>query len=68
VPIQTVRVDKTGRRLSWVTAAGHVTRLAAALVLSEDRNFYEHGGVDWGALARAAGATPGTRALGRFDP
>ena len=54
VPIQTVRVDKTVRRLPWVPLSEISPALLHALVLSEDRNFYEHSGVDWGALARSA--------------
>jgi penicillin-binding protein 1C len=54
VPIQTVRVDKTVRRLPWVPLRQTSPALLHALVLSEDRNFYEHSGIDWGALARSA--------------
>ena len=53
-PIQTVRVDKTVRRLPWVPLSETSPALLHALVLSEDRNFYEHSGIDWGALARSA--------------
>jgi len=54
VPIQTVRIDKTVRRLPWVPLSDISPALLHALVLSEDRNFYEHSGIDWGALARSA--------------
>ena len=54
VPMQTVRVDKTVRRLPWVPLQDMSPALLQALVLSEDRNFYEHSGVDWGALAKSA--------------
>ena len=54
VPIQTVRIDKTVRRLPWVPLPEISPALLRALVLSEDRNFYEHSGIDWGALARSA--------------
>jgi penicillin-binding protein 1C len=53
-PVQTVRVDKTVRRLPWTPLQEMSPALLHALVLSEDRNFYEHAGVDWGALARSA--------------
>jgi penicillin-binding protein 1C len=62
VPIQTVRIDKTVRRLPWVPLPDISPALLHALVLSEDRNFYEHSG-STGARSRGAhGATPGTRA------
>ncbi len=54
VPIQTVRVDKTVRRLAWVPLAEMSPALLQAIVLSEDRRFYEHSGVDWGAVATSA--------------
>jgi len=54
VPIQTLRIDKTVRRLPWVALSDMSPALLRALVLSEDRNFYEHAGVDWGALAKSA--------------
>jgi penicillin-binding protein 1C len=53
-PVQTVRVDKTVRRLGWVALADMSPALLQAIVLSEDRRFYEHSGVDWGAVARSA--------------
>ena len=54
VPIQTLRVDKTVRRLPWVPVADMSPALLQAIVLSEDRRFYEHSGVDWSAVARSA--------------
>ena len=54
VPIQTVRVDNTVRRLPWVALQDMSPAMLRALLLSEDRNFYEHSGVDWGALAKSA--------------
>ena len=53
-PIQTLRVDKTVRRLPWVALADMSPALLQAIVLSEDRRFYEHSGVDWSAVARSA--------------
>ena len=53
-PIQTLRVDKNVRRLAWVPLAEMSPALLQAVVLSEDRHFYEHSGVDWGAVARSA--------------
>ncbi len=54
VPIQTLRVDKTVRRLPWVPLADMSPALLQAIVLSEDKRFYEHSGVDWSAVANTA--------------
>ena len=53
-PIQTLRVDKQVRRLAWVPLEQMSPALLQALVLSEDRRFYEHSGVDWSAVAKSA--------------
>jgi len=53
-PIQTVRVDRTVRRLGWTPLAEMSPALLTAIVLSEDRRFWEHGGVDWPAVATSA--------------
>jgi penicillin-binding protein 1C len=53
-PIQTLRVDRSVRRLAWVPLAEMSPALLQAVVLSEDRHFYEHSGVDWGAIAKSA--------------
>ena len=42
------------RRLAWVPLAEMSPALVTAIVLSEDRRFWEHSGVDWGAAARSA--------------
>ncbi len=51
------RLDTHGRRLTWTAAAEISPALQAAVVASEDRRFYRHGGVDsqaiLGAVARA---------------
>ncbi|WP_428420194.1 penicillin-binding protein 1C [Methylibium sp.] len=54
VPVQTLRADRTVRRLAWVPLAELSPALLNAIVLSEDRRFYEHSGVDWGAAATSA--------------
>ncbi len=56
LPIQTVRIDKTVRRLAWIPLEDISPALLQAIVLSEDRRFYEHSGVDWSAVARSAWA------------
>ncbi len=55
-PMQTVRVDKTVRRLPWVALSDTSPALLHAIVLSEDKRFYEHSGVDWSAVAQSAWA------------
>lgn len=57
VPVQTVRVDASSRRLAWVPLHGLSPALREAVVRSEDRRFWDHGGVDWAALARSGMAT-----------
>lgn len=53
-PMQTVRVDMTVRRFAWVPIAEVSPALLQAIVLSEDRHFHEHSGVDWSAVATSA--------------
>ncbi|MBC7954804.1 MAG: transglycosylase domain-containing protein, partial [Cytophagales bacterium] len=53
-PLQTVRTDKTVRRLPWVGLNDTSPALLRAIVLSEDKRFYEHSGVDWSAVAQSA--------------
>jgi len=64
-PIQTVRIDRSVRRLAWLPLADMSPALLRAIVLSEDKRFYEHSGVDWPAVARSAWAnTWNTRTRG----
>ncbi len=51
-----VRTDTTVRRGQWVALADVSPALRTALVLSEDKRFYEHSGVDWQAVTSAAWA------------
>ncbi len=55
-PVQTLRMDDRVRRLEWVSLQDMSPALLHAIVLSEDRHFWQHGGVDWGAAARSAWA------------
>ncbi|MFT3814272.1 MAG: penicillin-binding protein 1C [Acidovorax sp.] len=52
--VQRVRTDASVRRGQWVALADVSPALRQALVLSEDRRFYEHSGVDWRAVSAAA--------------
>ena len=54
--IQRLRTDNTMRRGQWVALADVSPALRTALVLSEDKRFYEHSGVDWRAVSSAAWA------------
>ncbi|MDZ7589869.1 MAG: penicillin-binding protein 1C [Rubrivivax sp.] len=55
--LQTVRVDDSVRRGPWVTLDDISPALRDAIVLSEDRRFWAHAGVDWRALAAGAWTT-----------
>jgi len=49
-----LRSDATARRGQWVALSDVSPALRTALVLSEDKRFYEHSGVDWRAVSSAA--------------
>ena len=49
-----LRTDATVRRGQWVPLADVSPALRQALVLSEDKRFFEHSGVDWRAASAAA--------------
>ena len=51
-----LRTDASVRRGPWVALADISPALRTALVLSEDKHFYEHSGVDWQAVSSAAWA------------
>lgn len=52
--LQRLRTDASVRRGEWIALADVSPALRTALVLSEDRRFYEHSGVDWAAVSSAA--------------
>jgi penicillin-binding protein 1C len=54
--LQRVRTDASVRRGQWVALQDVSPALRTALVLSEDKRFYEHSGVDWRAVSGAAWA------------
>jgi len=51
-----LRTNASVRRGQWVPLADTSPALRTALVMSEDRRFYEHSGVDWQAVSAAAWA------------
>ncbi len=55
-PLQRLRTDASVRRGAWVPLEDISPALRTALVLSEDRRFWEHSGVDWRAVPAAAWA------------
>lgn len=55
-PLHRLRTDTSVRRGPWVALADISPALRQALVLSEDRRFYAHSGVDWRAVSSAAWA------------
>ncbi|MCV2361388.1 penicillin-binding protein 1C [Paucibacter sp. TC2R-5] len=52
--LQTLRLDHQRRALAWVALEEVSPALLQALLLGEDKRFYEHSGVDWSAVARSA--------------
>ncbi|RST54865.1 penicillin-binding protein 1C [Variovorax sp. DXTD-1] len=54
--LQRVRTDATVRRGQWIALADVSPALRMAMVLSEDKRFYEHSGIDWRAVSSAAWA------------
>ncbi|WP_116136192.1 penicillin-binding protein 1C [Trinickia diaoshuihuensis] len=55
-PLQRTRIDKQERRGDWVALADVSPALREAIVVSEDKRFYAHSGVDWHGAAAAAWA------------
>jgi len=63
--LQRTRIDKSARRGDWIALAEVSPALREAIVVSEDKRFYEHAGVDWrGAAAAAWGNLWNTRTRG----
>ncbi|MCS3392067.1 transglycosylase domain-containing protein [Burkholderia thailandensis] len=53
-PLQRTRVDLAERRGDWVALADVSPAFREAIVVSEDKRFYAHSGVDWRGIAGAA--------------
>jgi penicillin-binding protein 1C len=49
-----LRTDRQGRRLDWTDLAEISPSLLQAVICSEDKRFFTHGGVDYRALGAAA--------------
>ncbi|WP_250534155.1 penicillin-binding protein 1C [Caballeronia sp. AZ10_KS36] len=54
--LQRTRIDASARRGDWIALADVSPALREAIVVSEDKRFYEHAGVDWRGAAAAAWA------------
>ncbi|MES2972727.1 MAG: penicillin-binding protein 1C [Pseudomonadota bacterium] len=52
--LQRLRTDSSVRRGQWLALADVSPALRTAMILSEDKRFYEHSGVDWRAASAAA--------------
>ncbi|WP_150623853.1 penicillin-binding protein 1C [Pandoraea captiosa] len=53
-PVQRLRADMQAQRGDWITLAEVSPAFRQALIVSEDKRFYEHSGVDWRGVAAAA--------------
>jgi penicillin-binding protein 1C len=53
-PLQRIRVNDKVRRGEWVKLDGISPAMIDAVLASEDKRFFDHGGVDWRAAASAA--------------
>ncbi|RIX45094.1 MAG: penicillin-binding protein 1C [Rhodocyclales bacterium GT-UBC] len=53
-PLHRLRIDKTVRRQAWTPLAEISPALVRAVIVSEDKRFMEHDGVDWQAAGKAA--------------
>ncbi|NTU43671.1 MAG: transglycosylase domain-containing protein, partial [Nitrospirales bacterium] len=52
--IQEMRVDSKGRRLNWTGIREISPSMLTAVMVVEDRRFYNHHGVDWAAVISSA--------------
>jgi penicillin-binding protein 1C len=52
--LERIRTDLQGRRGDWVALDDVSAAMQRAVILSEDRKFFAHDGVDWQALGAAA--------------
>ena len=52
-PLETLRADFQQRRLAWLPLSNYSQVVQAIVLLSEDKRFFQHRGVDWFALLNA---------------
>ena len=53
-PIHSLRLDHNSRRLDWTPFEAISPALVRAVIVSEDKRFLDHDGVDWQAAGKAA--------------
>jgi penicillin-binding protein 1C len=53
-PLQRLRTDYQGRRGDWLAIGDISPAFQEAVLLSEDKRFYSHDGIDWRAIGAAA--------------
>ncbi len=62
--LDSVRLDKTTRRLAWTALDDVSPALKSALIQSEDQRFYDHDGIDWQAVFGSLGSNARGRQRG----
>jgi penicillin-binding protein 1C len=62
--LDSIRLDKSTRRLAWTALDDVSPALRTALIKSEDQRFYDHDGVDWQAVFGSIGSNAQGRQRG----
>jgi penicillin-binding protein 1C len=62
--LDSIRLDKSTRRLAWTALDDISPALRTALIKSEDQRFYDHDGVDWQAVFGSIGSNAKGRQRG----
>lgn len=62
--LDSIRLDKSTRRLAWTALDDISPALRTALIKSEDQRFYDHDGVDWQAVFGSIGSNAQGRQRG----
>lgn len=52
-PLAEIRLDPARRRLEWMALTDLSPAMKEALLVAEDRRFYQHAGIDWRAFVAA---------------
>ena len=62
--LDSIRLDKSTRRLAWTALDDISPALKTALIKSEDQRFYDHEGIDWKAVFGSLGSNAHGRQRG----
>jgi penicillin-binding protein 1C len=62
--LDSIRLDKSTRRLAWTALDDISPALKTALIKSEDQRFYDHEGIDWKAVFGSLGSNAQGRQRG----